>query len=76
MQNMNSLEVRMSELHDAQVLKIQDLLDLTKWSRATFFRKRRDGKAPRLLMDGKRCLGCTVAAYKDWIEKMEGEHVQ
>jgi len=53
-----------------RVLSITEVLALTGKSRSTFWRNRKEGKAPRCLMDGDRVLGVTVGDFLAWQEAL------
>ena len=57
--------------NDYHRLKIADFLELTGWSRTTLWRRLKEGKTPKPLMEDGRLLGFTTGAYKEWLKSMQ-----
>lgn len=63
--------IDLNELSNERVLKQKDIRELSGWSRSTFHRRLKTGQAPKMLMDGDRCIGCTLGAYREWLKSMQ-----
>lgn len=62
--------MNLENLNQHRILSITEVLALTGKTRSTFWRNRKEGKAPRCLMDGKRVLGVTVGDFIAWQEAL------
>jgi predicted DNA-binding transcriptional regulator AlpA len=62
--------MNLENLSQQRVLSITEVLELTGKTRATFWRHRKAGKAPRCLMDGSRVVGVTVGDFLAWQEAL------
>ena len=63
--------VNLDELSDFSVIKLKDFLKLTGWGRTTLWRRLKEGKTPKMLMEDGVCRGCTYKAYKEWINSLQ-----
>ena len=63
--------INLSEMSESHILKQKDIRELAGWSRSTFIRRMKVGMTPRLLIENGKCKGCTVKAYKEWINSLQ-----
>lgn len=63
--------MNIDNLSQHRVLSISEVLALTGKSRPTFWRMKKNGKAPKCLMDGSRTIGVTVGDFIEWQESLK-----